>query len=360
MKRFAKHYVLFHLLNDFSGSPKVLRDVAETLVKNGHEVTLVTSGKDGFLAGIGGVNYKYINYSWSPLKLITLLSFLVVQLRYFFYALFLKKESIIYINTLLPFGAALGGWIRGKRVVYHLHEPQVDPKPLFNILKKVASLTSTDQIFVSNYLKDVLNIHNNKRASVVYNCVSEEYYQYVSQVKERQEAFTVLMACSLKSYKGIYQFLDIARALPNIKFKLILNSSSSMLRHFLEQNSISKNCEIMGTQSSMIPHYQQASLVLNLSLKEHWIESFGLTLIEAMCFGIPVICPAVGGPLEVVENDQSGYHLDSLFPKEIECKIKELADDANLYNRLSKGAKIRAKQYSKATFSDKIYNFLEC
>jgi len=38
-----KKFVCFHLYNDFSGSPKVLRQVVRGMLEEGHEVVLVTS-----------------------------------------------------------------------------------------------------------------------------------------------------------------------------------------------------------------------------------------------------------------------------------------------------------------------------
>ena len=41
--------VAFHLYNDFSGSPKVLRNVIEGLLKKKHKLTIVTSNTNGIL-----------------------------------------------------------------------------------------------------------------------------------------------------------------------------------------------------------------------------------------------------------------------------------------------------------------------
>jgi glycosyltransferase involved in cell wall biosynthesis len=46
-----------------------------------------------------------------------------------------------------------------------------------------------------------------------------------------------------------------------------------------------------------------ADIVVNCSVVP---EPFGLTLIEAMMLGRPVIAPAAGGPLEIIEPDVSG------------------------------------------------------
>lgn len=39
-------------------------------------------------------------------------------------------------------------------------------------------------------------------------------------------------------------------------------------------------------------------------------EAFGLTVIEAMTSGLPTFATCYGGPLEIIENNKSGFHID--------------------------------------------------
>jgi sucrose synthase len=39
-------------------------------------------------------------------------------------------------------------------------------------------------------------------------------------------------------------------------------------------------------------------------------EGFGLTVIEAMCSGLPTFATQYGGPLEIIQDEKSGFHID--------------------------------------------------
>ena len=75
--------VAFHLYNDFSGSPKVLRNVIEGLLEKKHKVTIVTSSTNGILDNLsimGDINYDYFSYHPSNNKFLWLCS--IMMLRY--------------------------------------------------------------------------------------------------------------------------------------------------------------------------------------------------------------------------------------------------------------------------------------
>src|SRR6478752_2072545 len=103
-----------HLLNDFSGSPLVLRQSLEAL-RGEYEIHLYTatpSGK-GFLTDIEDVQTHKVSYNWSRFKIFTLAMFLYSQLSVFIrLSIRLRRDDTVYINTLLPFGAAWAARLR--------------------------------------------------------------------------------------------------------------------------------------------------------------------------------------------------------------------------------------------------------
>ena len=117
-----KHIVCFHLFNDYSGSPKVLKMVLEGLLKKGYQVYLVSS-KGGVLDEL--LHYKNLHkhsypYKFSNNTLLTMLRYCLVQVYTFFLAFrwLFRKNIVFYINTLLPVGPALAGLS-----LIHISEP---------------------------------------------------------------------------------------------------------------------------------------------------------------------------------------------------------------------------------------------
>ena len=105
-----KKIIFTHLLNDYSGSPKVLSQVIKAVQKDGCEVELYTGkSDDGFLSGLTDNHHHYF-YKRFENKYLTLVTFMLSQVSLFFKLLIHRNEDVvIYVNTMLPFGAGLAG-----------------------------------------------------------------------------------------------------------------------------------------------------------------------------------------------------------------------------------------------------------
>ena len=101
-----KTIVCFHLFNDYSGSPKVLRMVLEGLLNKGYNVDLVSScgGVLDELEGMKNFRKHSYFYRFSNNPAITMARYAVVQIYTFFLALkwIFRRDVVFYINTLLP------------------------------------------------------------------------------------------------------------------------------------------------------------------------------------------------------------------------------------------------------------------
>ena len=357
--------VCIHLLNDYSGSPYVLSQVIDTVLSSNNppEIDLhVGSGSNGFLSHFDCMTDTYW-YRRSGRKMLTLVAFFASQCILFFKLLKYRKKNVrFYINTMLPFGGALAGWVMRKEVIYHVHETSVSPMVLKIFLRLIVNITASKVIFVSQYLRDVESF---RKASqfVVYNSLSKKFWDAATNVQYLYDSrdFNVLMACSLRDYKGVCEFIRIASMCAEedaVQFTLVLNASATEISEYFENVEVAKNVMILTRQTDLTDFYRSANLVLNLSKPDGWVETFGLTILEAMAFGVPVIVPAVGGPVELVRDGRDGYLMSSLQWPTIGDKILELARNREVCRALSISARERAQEFNALKFNSEIERLL--
>ena len=355
-----KKIVFVHLFNDRSGSPKVLSQVIKSVSRSGKAVEILTSyHSDGFLSDLPGTR-RLVFYRRYESKLLTLICYFLSQVSLFLNCLrYWRQDVFFYINTIMPFGAALAARVMGKQVLYHVHETSIRPALLKRFLRLVMSLTASKVIFVSTYLLQTDGFEN-KRQYIVHNAFDPEFSR--SLVKQQGEFFTVLMVCSLKKYKGVLEFFDLAHLFvsqPSVRFTLILNADQPEIDAYFSGRAISSNVKIFPRQSNVSKFYTDASLLLNLSRPDECVETFGLTILEGMAYGLPVIVPPIGGPAEIVTDGQEGFLISCYETGKISAVIEKLSSDPDLHWRLACNAQARAKDFNLANFEEKIAEIIE-
>lgn len=346
-----RHIVCFHLLNDFSGSPKVLHNVLEGLLNDGCEIDLITS-RGGVLDSLAGDRLKRRSYSYafSSSPAVTMLRYTVIQILTFFMALryLFRRDVIFYINTILPVGPALAGRLMGKRVIYHYHENAFVKSRFYITLARIMERIAHHIICVSSYQASFLERRHG--VSVVPNALSPEFTDRLHPAPS--EAFdrkTVLMLSSLKAYKGTHEFLQLATLLPEFKFVLVINDTPEAIAQWMEKEHITltDNVTLRPRTSDVASLYNSASLVLNLSDPSLFIETFGLTALEAMSCGLPVIVPPVGGIAEMVTDGGNGYKIDCKDTDRLVATISLILTERELYQSLSREAIAVSRRFNR-------------
>jgi len=345
------------MLNDLSGSPKVLSLVIKGVLSRGYKAELFTSKNNyGFLSGIDGVKYHYVNYGLSGSRAFNILRFIVVQFRYFFGVLSYagSRGTQIYINTMLPLGALLGAAMIRKRIICHIHEFPGREDKFHKISLKLIKRFAYRIILVSDFQYRLVTVESSRKR-MIYNALPEDFVKRaLSHTPIFKNNGNILMACSLRKYKGVDIFIEVAEKLPLFTFTLLLNSGKEEAEIYFSTINMPSNITLITGSGDIAGFYEKANLVLNLSQPDLFIETFGLTILEAMTYGIPAIVPETGGITELVDDGVNGFRVDTSKPdKVVETIINIFSDEAKYY-RLSESSRAKSKLFSYTRMIDQI------
>ncbi len=188
-----------------------------------------------------------------------------------------------------------------------------------------------------------------KKSVVVYPPVEVKKIVEISKNTKRQDFF--LVASRISSEKGLPMAMEAANKL-GVKLKVV--GEFAGLRW--EENKInkhkSKNIEFMGrvSDNELYKLYGQAKAFLAL---ERDVD-FGITPVEAMAAGCPVVAYKSGGYLESVVEGKTGtffdeYNIDSLV--EAMKKIEKMKIEKEYCQK-------QAKKFSKEKFKENIVKFI--
>jgi len=88
-------------------------------------------------------------------------------------------------------------------------------------------------------------------------------------------------------------------------------------------------------------------------------EAFGLTVIEAMSTGMPVFATCYGGPLEIIEDGVSGFHIDPNHGNAAATRMAEFfrrcGEDPAHWDAIAAGALDRvAARYTWAKYAERL------
>ena len=83
-------------------------------------------------------------------------------------------------------------------------------------------------------------------------------------------------------------------------------------------------------------------------------DTFGLVILEALSFGVPVITTPNTGGADVISDGVNGYVVPIMAPEKIAARLELLNDDRELLASLSAAALQRSRDYSIDRYADRL------
>jgi len=114
----------------------------------------------------------------------------------------------------------------------------------------------------------------------------------------------------------------------------------SQVRQTIGRLGLADRCQLVPFQEDIRPILQEAD-VLVLTSQE---ESFGLVLVEAGAFGLPVIATRTQGPTEIVLDGQTGLLVPVADPAALATAMDRLAADPAQRRRMGQAGAERVRQ----------------
>ncbi|MDZ4660850.1 MAG: glycosyltransferase [Pseudomonadota bacterium] len=118
------------------------------------------------------------------------------------------------------------------------------------------------------------------------------------------------------------------------------------LEAHVKANQIESSVRFLGMRSDV----ERVMAACNAFCHAAPFEPFGMVIVEAMLCSLPVIVPNVGGPVEIVEPDRTGFTYEALDSKALAQKMSLLITDRQY--AISLGQKAKAQALSRFAIED--------
>ena len=273
-----------------------------------------------------------------------------------------RQKYIIWVSTMYEdelIGRALAGDEWAQRTNSGLSGNLL--KQQEHYVLNNASLVLANGQYITNRITATLPKISNKVRTVIYPVDTDMFRSNsISSYKEkmgRYLLFTGRINDPRKNLDMLFRsFARVLDTLHDVKLVLTGDKPEDYLKNLAYEYGILRNVEFVGrqTKEQLIDLYQGAEVFV-LSSNQ---EGLGISILEAMSCGVPVVSTMCGGPEYVVQDCSTGYLVEINDDNQMSEKIIMILNDDNLRNQLSNNS----IEFAKTNFSKSVINtkLLQC
>lgn len=276
-------------------------------------------------------------------------------------------EAVLVVNGGYPGGdscraAAIAGMLRMGRgsVVCNVHNlASPSPEALYwpeYFVDRLVAAASKAMLVVSDAVRQSFSV----RPGIKGRCPVEVVYNGLAPLQQcgpdAKSLFSMLsgeqyllMLCTYEKRKGheyiIQAFQQISKAHKGVHLVFCGQGSQEEM-----QQAASHISEDVKSHIHLLPFLPEPGNLLSgaylLLSGSQEFESFGLTIIEAGCLGVPAVVTDVGGMPEVVQDEVTGYVVDHRNPDAFARRVCALLENPGLRQQMGLAARVRAQTFT--------------
>lgn len=285
----------------------------------------------------------------------------------------IKKQNynMIIVENRPGYALKLKGITSAKLVLHQENDfLNINTKKGRLIYDTYASIINTSA-YVTNRVKTI-NELDTKCQTVLNGIDTQKFFQAVPTSRKElalsDEDFIIVYSGRLNKDKGILQLIlaiKMLRTIPNLKLLIIGASNYGKDEHstpFIKQ--LEKESEPIQNQVvytgfvdyPTIPSYlKMADIAVVPSM---WEEPFGLTVVEAMAAGLPLITTHSGGIPEICEGVATIVERENIVDN-LAAAIQDLYDHPKKREMMATASLKRSRFFDKETYAKNFFKALE-
>ena len=306
----------------FGGSGIVATELGKALSKKGHEIHFITYSEPVRLGELRkNIFYHEVRTSDYPLfkftpyeqvltsKLVDVVKFERLDLLHVHYAIphasaaYMAQQILKDQGVEIPFVTTL----HGTDITLVGKDPSFEPVINFSINKSNRVTAVSENLKKETF--ELFDIKNNIEVIPNFICLKEYKLDNNDYYKKRFAPNNEKVICHVSNFRKVKRIEDVLIAFEGISkemdVKLLLvgdGPERARLEQISRNSKFSKNIFFLGSLKSTKEVLNISDLFILPSSK----ESFGLSALEAMACGVPVIASDSGGIPEVISHGESG------------------------------------------------------
>lgn len=270
-------------------------------------------------------------------------------------------DSDIVISTRFIYSKWLGKY-GDKKIIKIAQEHNHHNNDRKYINKIVKSLKQIDYFMpTSKELTDFYsNILINTKTKLVYIKNSLDFYTDKIATLNSKNIISVGRLSEEKGFKDLIDVFEIVlRTYPDWNLKIVGDGTQyNELNEKIKQSKLENSIELCGfkTKDALNDLYLNSSIYVMTS----YTESFGLVLVEAESYGLPIVVfDSAQGAQEIVEDEVNGYFVMNRDKNEMARKIIKLIENENLRKNMGNEGRKLSNNFRKEEISKTWYNFID-